>query len=78
MDPFPKGDAVTFPVSMTMGQWHLIDGSMDNEVSVEAVEGDRRDLVDLAGGIREAGCSRSLTGHLVHRGRAPGRPTMRS
>jgi hypothetical protein len=37
------------------GQWLLIDGTMDNEVSTEAENGDPRGVVDLGNSIRRAG-----------------------
>jgi hypothetical protein len=38
-----------------MGDWHCIDGTMDNIVAVEVVEGDPDNVVDLAQSIRQAG-----------------------
>jgi hypothetical protein len=38
-----------------MGDWHCIDGTMDNIVAVEIVEGDPDNVVDLAESIRQAG-----------------------
>ncbi|SPL88109.1 unnamed protein product [[Actinomadura] parvosata subsp. kistnae] len=40
---------------METSQWLIIDATMDNEVSVEVVEGDPRDVADLGDSIRQAG-----------------------
>ncbi|GAA3222128.1 hypothetical protein [Nonomuraea helvata] len=41
-------------IAMSLRQWGLIDASMDNDASVETVDGDRRQA-DLARSIRRAG-----------------------
>ncbi|WP_155127396.1 hypothetical protein [[Actinomadura] parvosata] len=41
-------------IAMPLRQWGLIDASMDNDASVETVNGDRR-RADLARSIRRAG-----------------------
>ncbi|MGW4410943.1 hypothetical protein ACWEJ6_43400 [Nonomuraea sp. NPDC004702] len=41
-------------IAMPLRQWGLIDASMDNDASVETVNGDRQ-RADLARGIRQAG-----------------------
>ncbi|MEU5665459.1 hypothetical protein [Streptomyces longwoodensis] len=51
-DELHKGVAV----EMTVLQWHLIDGGVDNEVSMAAVDG-RDDDVEAGHAVREAGWS---------------------
>ncbi|MCX4997012.1 hypothetical protein [Streptomyces longwoodensis] len=41
-------------VAMTVRQWHLVDGGVDNEVSIAAVDG-REDTVEVGRAVREAG-----------------------
>jgi hypothetical protein len=43
------------PVKMTVRQWQIIDGTMDNTVSVEAENGDPDNVVEAGRSIREAG-----------------------
>ncbi|NJP94762.1 hypothetical protein HCN51_35905 [Nonomuraea sp. FMUSA5-5] len=40
---------------METSQWPIIDATMDNEASVEAGEGDPRNVADLGDSIRQAG-----------------------
>jgi hypothetical protein len=48
-------EEATYRVQMETRQWLIIDGTIDNEVSVEAESGDPRNVVDLGSSIRQAG-----------------------
>lgn len=48
------GMSVGLIIAMPFHQWGLIDGCMDNDVSIETVRGNRQ-RVDLARSIRRAG-----------------------
>lgn len=51
----PPDDHPLHPVTLTTWQWHTIDGTVDNEISVEVVNLDPRSIVETARQIREAG-----------------------
>jgi hypothetical protein len=44
-----------YAVRMKTRQWLVVDATMDNEISVEAVDGDPRGVVELGSSIRQAG-----------------------
>jgi len=44
-------------VTMAMLQWHVIDGTVDNEIAVAAPNGDPDGIVDVGRAIRQAGWS---------------------
>ena len=45
----------SYTVELTTRQWQIIDGTMDNEVSVEAENGDPRGVVHVGRQVRVAG-----------------------
>ncbi|WP_049558912.1 hypothetical protein [Nonomuraea sp. SBT364] len=49
------GEPARQPVEILVTDWLLIDAVVDNEVSVEAVDGDSRGVVALGSAVREAG-----------------------
>jgi hypothetical protein len=51
--PLAREDRV--PIEVTVRQWQIIDATMDNEVSVEAENGDLNNVVDVGRSIRKAG-----------------------
>lgn len=51
----PPDGVVTIAVRLTTRQWQIIDAHIDNEISVETVDGDNRRVIDTAVKIREQG-----------------------
>jgi hypothetical protein len=49
------GTSGSYTVELTTRQWQIIDATMDNEVSVEAQNGDPRGVVDSGHQVRVAG-----------------------
>jgi hypothetical protein len=49
------GTSGSYTVELTTRQWQIIDATMDNEVSVEAQNGDLRGVVDSGHQVRVAG-----------------------
>lgn len=54
MNPPSERDA-ELPISMTMWQWHMIDGTVDNEVGTRYDRSDWEDIRDTGLSVREAG-----------------------
>lgn len=51
-----RGDSpALYTVELTTRQWQIIDGTMDNEVSVEVENGDPRGVVDIGHQVRVMG-----------------------
>jgi hypothetical protein len=64
-----------YTVELTTRQWQIVDGTMENEVSVEAENGDPRGIVDLGHQVRVAGWIRSHIGRRASRAQELGRRT---
>ncbi|MFI6515448.1 hypothetical protein ACIBF1_07815 [Spirillospora sp. NPDC050679] len=50
-----SSEETSYRVRMETRQWLVIDATIDNEVSVEARNGDPRNVVDLGSSVRHAG-----------------------
>jgi hypothetical protein len=50
-------DRTPYSVEIAVSDWLIVDGTMDNEVSSEAENGDLRQIVELGSSIRQAGWS---------------------
>lgn len=52
----PDGNSRTsYTIELTVRQWQIIDGTMDNAVAVASQNGDPRAIVDLGSSVRAAG-----------------------